>query len=38
MGLTTALSPTTRVCAVYVALVDSLVEPLNPFLTITWML
>ena len=24
MGLTTALSPTTRVCAVYVALADSL--------------
>ena len=37
MGLTTALSPVTRVCAVYDALVDSIVEPVNPFFTITWM-
>ena len=36
MGLTTALSPTTRVCAVYVAVADSLFAALNPFLTTTW--
>ena len=37
MGLTTALSPTTRVCAVYVALADSLFRAPNPDLTTTWM-
>ena len=35
MGLTTAPSPTTRVCAVYVAVADSLFRAANPVLTST---
>ena len=36
MGLTTALFPTTRVSAVYVAVADSPVAALKLSLTITW--
>ncbi len=37
MGLTTALFPTTRVCAVYVAIADSPLLAPNPDLTTTLM-